>query len=35
MGASLLASWYAVQKKYVCEHHNNYFSGPELSLFVD
>ena len=34
MGAAVIASQYAVQIKYVCEHHKNAVSGPELSLFI-
>ena len=34
MGDDVLASNYAVKKKSVCEHHKNYVSDPELSLFI-
>ena len=34
MGTVVLASQYSVQRNYLCEHQNNYFSDPELSLFI-
>ena len=34
MGASVLASNDAVQKKYVCEHHKNSVSDTELFSFI-
>ena len=34
MGSSVLAYHYAFQNNYVCEHHNNSVSDPELSSFV-
>ena len=34
MGADILASQYSVQKRYVCEHHKNAVSDPEISLFI-
>ena len=35
MGAAVLAYQYAVQTKFVCEHHKNTVSYPELSSFID
>ena len=34
MGDAVLNSQYAVPNKYVCEHHNNSVSDPELYSFV-
>ena len=34
MGASVLTSQYAVQTKYVCEHHKNAAYDTELYLFI-
>ena len=34
MGSTVLASQYAVKKHYVCKHHKNSVSDPELSSFI-
>ena len=34
MGAAVLSPQYSFQTKFVCEHHKNAVSDPELSLFI-